>query len=79
MARKSGVVKETSEKVVKKIPSSDNGPGVSCKTKNGQHYQISQNLERMKFTLWKVIDGGFIKIATANSPLDLDDLIPWNE
>jgi len=77
--RKSAVVKDVSEKIVKKIPSSENGPGVSCTTKNGLNYQISQNLEKMKFTLWKVTENGFIKIATANSPLDLDDLIPWNE
>lgn len=79
MARKSAAIKEVSEKTVKKIPSSENGPGVSCTTKNGQHYQISQNLEKMKFTLWKVTENGFIKIATANSPLNLDDLIPWDE
>lgn len=79
MARRAGVVKETVEKTVKKIPASDNGPGVSCTTKGGNHYQISQNVEKMKFTLWKVVEGGFMKIATANSPLDLDEFIPWDE
>lgn len=79
MARRSGVVKETVEKIVKKIPTSDNGPGVSCTTKGGKHYQISQNVEKLKFTLWKVVEGGFVKIATASSPLDLDDFIPWDE
>ena len=33
----------------------------------------------MKFTLWKVMENGFVKIATANSPLDLDELVPWDE
>ena len=79
MARRAGMVKETAEKTVKKIPASDNGPGVSCTTKGGNHYQISQNVEKMKFTLWKVVEGGFMKIATANSPLDLDEFIPWDE
>lgn len=79
MARKSGVVDENTEKIVKKIPTSDNGPGVSCTTKSGQHYQISQNVEKVKFTLWKIVEGGFVKLATANSPLDFDDLIPWDE
>lgn len=46
MARRSGVVKEATEKIVKKIPASDNGPGVSCTTKGGSHYQISQNVEK---------------------------------
>lgn len=79
MARRSGVVKETAEKVVKKIPTSDNGPCVLCTTKDGKRYQISQNVEKMKFTLWKVEEGGFVKIATASSPLDLDEFIPWDE
>ena len=80
MARKSGTVKETVEKTVKKIPASDTtGPGVLCTTKGGKHYQISQNVEKLKFTLWKVVDGGFVKIATANSPIDLEELVPWDE
>ncbi len=79
MARKPSVVKETVEKTVKKIPTSDTGPGVRCTTKGGKHYQISQNVEKLKFTLWKVVEGGFVKIATANSPIDLEELIPWDE
>ena len=79
MARKSGSVDENTEKIVKRIPASDNGPGVFCTTKSGQHYQISQNVEKVKFTLGKVVEGGFVKLATANSPLDFDDLIPWDE
>lgn len=70
---------ETAEKIVKSIPASDNGAGVLCTTKSGQKFQISQNVEKMKFTLWKVVDKGFIKVKTANSPVDLYDFIPWNE
>ena len=72
-------IEETTEKIVKSIPASDNGAGVLCITKYGQKYQISQNVEKMKFTLWIVIDKGFIKVRTANSPVDLYDFVPWNE
>ena len=48
-------------------------------TKSGQKYQISQNVEKMKFTLWKVVDKGFVKVRIANSPVDLYDLVPWDE
>ena len=70
---------EITEKIVKNIPTSDNGAGVLCMTKSGQKYQISQNVEKMKFTLWKVVDKGFVKVRLANSPVDLYDLVPWDE
>lgn len=70
---------ETAEKIVKSIPASDNGAGVLCVTSSGQKYQISQNVERKKFTLWQVVNKGFIKIKTANSPVDLYDFVPWDE
>ena len=70
---------ETTEKIVKSIPASDNGAGVLCITKSGQKYQIGQNVEKMKFTLWKVVDKGFVKVRIANSPVDLYDLVPWDE
>ena len=72
-------VEETAEKIVKSIPASDNGAGVLCTTKSGQKFQISQNVEKMKFTLWKVVDKGFVKVRIANSPVDLYDLVPWDE
>lgn len=72
-------VEETAEKIVKSIPASDNGAGVLCVTSSGQKYQISQNIERKKFTLWQVVNKGFIKIKTANSPVDLYDLVPWEK
>ena len=70
---------ETTEKIVKSIPVSDNGAGVLCVTNSGQKYQIGQNVEKMKFTLWKVVDKGFVKVRIANSPVDLYDLVPWDE
>lgn len=72
-------VEETAEKIVKSIPASDNGAGVLCVTSSGQKYQISQNIERKKFTLWQVVNKGFIKIKTANSPVDLYNLVPWEK
>lgn len=72
-------IEETTEKIVKSIPASDNGAGVLCVINSGQKYQISQNVERKKFTLWQVVNKGFIKIKTANSPVDLYDLVPWEK
>ena len=72
-------VEETAEKIVKSILASDNGAGVLCVTNSGQKYQISQNVERKKFTLWQVVNKGFIKIKTVNSPVDLYDLVPWEK
>lgn len=66
-------------KIVKKFPSSENGPGVHCITKSKQEYFITQCLEKMRFTLWRKVDGGFEQIATAKSPLDLEDKVPWEE
>lgn len=68
---------EASEKIVRNIPTSENGAGVLCTTKSGQKYQISQNVEKSKFTLWKVVENGFVKMKTASSPVDLYELIPW--
>ena len=72
-------VEETTENIVKSIPTSENGDGVLGETNSGQKYQISQNVERKKFTLWQVVNKGFIKVKTANSPVDLYGLIPWDE
>ena len=70
---------ETSEKVVKNIPTSENGSGVLFAKNSGQQYQITKNTEKQKFTLWKIVDKGFIKMKTASSPVDLYDCIPWDE
>ena len=66
-------------RLVRKIPSSENGLGVHCTTKCGQEFQISQNNEKKKHTLWKIVPGGFEKIATGDSPYDLYDKIPWDK
>ena len=55
---------EKSSRAVKKLPSSENGRGVRYISKVKQEYCISQNLEKKKFTLWKVTKCGYEKIAT---------------
>lgn len=80
MPRKaSGVTNGKSQKIVKKLPSSENGPGVLCKTISGNEYFISQCLDKMRFTLWNKTSDGYQQISAAKSPLDLYELIPWNK
>lgn len=76
-ANTAATVKET--KIAKKLPASDYGNGVLCRTKSGKEYQISHNPEKHKMTLWKITEGGYEKLAVADSPYDLYPLIPWNE
>lgn len=66
----------TSSKIVKTIPSSENGVGVDCM--NGK-YLITQNPLKAQFTLWKRLEDGFERIKTSENPLDFDEIIPWNE
>lgn len=72
MARKA---KDEGVKIVKSIPSSENGSSVACKTRSGKEYLISQNVERCRFTLWEVVKGGYVKIDVADSPRKFDELI----
>lgn len=65
--------------IVKTIPAKHSGPGVSCKTTSGQEFRISQDPVKMEFTLWKVLPGGYEKLAAAGSPVALYDKIPWNK
>ena len=76
MPRKSA---DAVSKVVKKIPTSENGPGVHCTTKSGSEYFITQCLEKARFTLWHKSKDGYEQLATAKSPLELDNKIPWEE
>lgn len=63
--------------VVKNLPSSESGRGVQYTTKDKEQYVISQDPTKVKFTLWKVVPGGYEKIkAGAASPYDLSPLIP---
>jgi hypothetical protein len=66
----------TSSKIVKAIPSSENGARVDCM--NGK-YLITQNTLKVQFTLWKRLEDGFERIKTSENPLDFDKIIPWNK
>lgn len=80
MPRKAAVKGDVKDaKIVKKLPATENGPGVLCKTKSGQEYTVSWCLEKMRFTLWRKVDGGYQQLGTAKSPLDLYPQIPWDE
>lgn len=70
---------EGTGKVVKKFPASENGPGVHCTTTSGQVFIITQCLEKMRFTLWRQVEGGYEKLDTAKSPLILEKKIPWDK
>lgn len=70
----------TSSKVIKAIPSSETGTRTACFTKpnsSGDEYLITQNPLKAQFTLWKCLEDGFEKIKTSDSPLDFDDVIPY--
>jgi len=69
---------DKSSKIVKEIPASDSAPGVTCVTKSGKTYKISQDAKRGIHTLWRVVEGGYIKIETGDSPYDLYPLIDWD-
>lgn len=64
----------TSTKIVKAIPSSENGTGVDCL--NGK-YLITQNSLKGQFTLWKRLKDEFERIKTSDNPLEFDKIIPW--
>lgn len=80
MPRKvTGATQEKPSKIVKNLPASEYGTGVLCTTRSGKRYQISQNPEKKKHTLWRIVDGGYEKLAIGNSPYDLYPLIDWDK
>ena len=67
-----------SAKFVKNIPTTDSAPGVTCVTKSGKKYRISQDADRGKHTLWRIVEGGYEKLEVADSPYDLYPLVDWD-
>ena len=67
-----------SAKIVKNIPTTDSAPGVTCVTKSGKKYRISQDADRGKHTLWRSVEDGYEKLETADSPYDLYPLVDWD-
>ncbi len=67
-------------KIYKNIPSSETGATVSNYTAASHNeYLITSCPEKNRFTLWKVLEGGYEKLGTAGSPLEFAKEIPWNE
>ena len=56
------------------LPKSENGYGVLYKGLKYE-YVISQNTNKHIFTLWKLIETQYEKLATGNSPIKLYDKI----
>lgn len=70
----------TSSKIVKAIPASETGARTTCFTKPdnlGDKYLITQNPLKAQFALWKCLEDGFERIKVSDSPLDFDDVIPY--
>lgn len=63
--------------IIKSVPTSEDGQSVRCKTKSGKFYLITQNRGKKRFTLWRVLDNGFEKLTTGDSPYDLYGDVPW--
>ena len=70
--------KPTEEQAAQKtIPASElQVPGVLCVAAKG-NYVITSKQMRDKFTLWKEVDGGVLKVASDTSPIKLYPLVPW--
>lgn len=71
------------KEIYKKLPASEDAPGVICRTKFGKEYRITQarfasGMEN-RFTLWEVLDNGYRKIAVEPSPFPLYDIVKWKE
>lgn len=62
---------EKPSKARKSLPLSETGPGVRYVTKSKREYCISQNLEKMRFTLWRIVTDGYEKMATSDNPCNL--------
>ena len=56
---------------VNQIPKSEDGYGVRYISESGNEYIISQNTKKEKFTLWKILENGYEKIATSDIPTSL--------
>lgn len=67
-----------SARIVKSIPTTDSAPGVTCVTKSGKKYRISQDADKGKHTLWRIVEGGYEKLEVADSPYDLYPLVDWD-
>lgn len=70
---------KTTSKIVKTIPTTENGTTVTNTTVSGEKYLITHcvGTDKQRFTLWKILSEGYEKITTAATPFELYDKIPW--
>ena len=68
----------TSSKILKNIPISESGSSTTCNTSSREKYIITQCTEKQRFTLWKILESGFERLSTSNSPTKLYEMIPWD-
>ena len=66
-------------KISTRIPTSETGPNVTHTTSSGIVYKVTQNKKKGQFTLWKKVDGGYEKMASRRSPVDLYAMFDINE
>ena len=66
-------------KTVTRIPASETGPNVTHTTCSGIVYKVTQNKKKRQFTLWMKVDGGYEKLASRKSPVDLYPLFDLEE
>lgn len=66
-------------KIVTRIPASETGPNVTHTTRSGIKYKVTQNKKKGQFALWKKVDGGYEKLASRKSPVDLYSLFDLEE
>lgn len=59
---------EDMSKVVKKLPASESGHGVHYIARSRKEYCVSSCPEKGRFTLWRIVDGGYEKMESADSP-----------
>ncbi len=68
MPRKAAVKMESSAKAVKNLPASESGHGVHYIAKSRKEYCVSSCPEKGRFTLWRIVAGGYEKMASADTP-----------
>ena len=70
-------------KAVKKLPATEIGAAVRCRTKSGQEYLISQNphptRSQDQFTLWRVSPSNLEWVSSSDAPTALYEQIVWND
>lgn len=59
----------------KRIPATLNGASTTYTARSGNKYKITKNVNKSMFYLWKIVDGGYEKIAEEDSPYSLYEVI----